>query len=68
MREKDGERYIVALNPSSKSVSSTFGLEAMRVFEVCTTAKGSAKFIIAPAKKRNTVKLKPMSGVVYRVE
>lgn len=68
MREKDGERYIVALNPSSKRVSSTFGLEAMRVFEVCTTAEGSAKFTIAPAKKRNTVKLQPMSGVVYRVE
>lgn len=65
LREKDGEKYLVALNPSGSKATAQFpaeGDEAEAVFGTdlktkCTIRKGMA-----------TLEMKPVSAVVFRLE
>lgn len=65
LREKDGEKYIVALNPSGSAVTTQFpaaGAEAQAVYGTDLKAKYSVR------KGTATLKMQPASAVVFRVE
>ena len=65
LREKDGEKYIVALNPSGSTVTTQFpamGAEAETVYGTDLKAKYSVR------KGTATLKMQPASAVVFHVK
>ena len=65
LRQKDGERYIVALNPTRRSVSASFFLSASSAEEILTTCPGN-KYTLAKGSV-NRIRLKPCSAVIYKI-
>ncbi len=67
MREADGERYIVALNPSGKSVECSFDAQGDK-FSTLYGNDAGRKSRAAVAKGKATLKMKPVSAVVMKIE
>lgn len=65
MREKDGEKYLVALNPSSKSVKADFAAVADGKAEIVYGTADKARY--ATAKGRTTISMRPVSAVIWKV-
>ncbi len=65
LRQKDGERYIVALNPTRRSVSASFSLSVSSAEEILTTCPGN-KYTLAKGSV-NRIRLKPCSAVIYKI-
>lgn len=65
MRELDGQKYIVAINPSGKSATAKFEAPALKATAVYgTDAKASYKV----KKGMANITLKPVSAVIFRAE
>lgn len=64
LREKDGEKYIVALNPSGQTVTAAFpapGGEAKTVYGTDREAKYTVR------KGTASIRMKPVSAAIFRV-
>ncbi len=67
MRELEGESYIIALNPSGKSVECSFKAPKGKLNTIYGNDAGKATRT-AIAKDKATLKMKPVSAVIFKVE
>lgn len=63
-RELDGQKYLVALNPSKRSVTARFASEGASAETVYATDEG-AKY--GSKKRISTLKMRPVSAVILKI-